>query len=217
MLSREQVEDTHVPHVIRERGAPGAFSRGPRLLSEVFGGAEVLRMCRMYLVVVPVAVLACYLTGCNMNKEPPAIDHMDEPGEYRNRVREGVLKRVGVQGQPVTSRDELVGSWDVAADTSFGKLPPDPMFVYHLRDDGSCVIETTVGGQRHRDTGKWRLNGDGTFTLLTDCPPDPSTPGLEQGAVDESRYFLLGLSDGRRVLWNGDGSLLLVLSGRRSR
>jgi hypothetical protein len=152
-----------------------------------------------------------------MNKEPPPIDHMDEVGAYRERVREGVMKRVGMQGQPVASRDALVGSWDVAAATSLGKAPPEPRFVYHLGADGGCVIETTVGGRTHRDTGKWRLNGDGTFTLLIDCPPDPSTPGLEQGAVDESRYFLLGLPDGRRVLWNGDGSLLLVLTARRSR
>lgn len=172
----------------------------------------------LHVGLAPVAVIACYLTGCNMNKEPPAIDYKDEPGEYRNQVRQGVMKRVGMQGQPVASRDELVGSWDVAADTSFGKLPPEPICVYHLRADGSCLIDTnTAGGGTHRDAGKWRLNDDGTFTLLTDCPPDPSTPGLEQGAVDESRYFLLGLPDGRRVLWNGDGSMLLVLSARRVR
>jgi hypothetical protein len=151
-----------------------------------------------------------------MDNEPSAIDHKDEPGEYRARVREGVLRRVGMEGQPLTSRDQLVGSWDVAADTSMGKLPPEPMAVYHLRPNGSCLIETTIRGRTHRDSGKWRLNGDGTFTLLMDCAPDPSTPGLEQGAVDASRYFILGLPDGRHVLWNGDGSLLLVLSGQRA-
>jgi hypothetical protein len=172
-------------------------------------------MSRLYFV--GVAVLACYLTACGRNKEAPATDHKAEFAEYRDKVREGVEKRVGMQGQPITSRDELVGSWDVAADTSFGKAPPKPMFIYHLRADGSCVIETIGGGRTHRDTGKWRLNGDDSFTLLIDCRPDPSTPGLEHGAVDESRYFLLGLSDGRRILWNSDGSLLLVLSARRSR
>jgi hypothetical protein len=178
-------------------------------------GNKGFHMSRLYVAVVPVAVLACYLTGCNMNTEPRPIDEKDEAGDYRQRVREGVEKRIGMQGQPITSADELVGSWDVAADTSMGKLPPEPMFVYHLRREGSCVMEMTAGGRTHRDTGNWRLNGDGTFTLLTDCPPDPSTPGLEDGAVDEARYFLLGLPDGRRVLWNGDGSSLLVLSGRR--
>jgi len=152
-----------------------------------------------------------------MNKEPLPIDHKDELGEYRDKVRGGVVKRVGMDGQPTSSGDTLVGSWDVAADTSFGKLPPVPLFAYHLEADGSCVIETTTGAGTHRDTGKWRLNEDGTLTLLINCLPDPDTLGLEQGAVDESRYFLLGLRDGRRVLWNGDGSLLLVLSRQRSR
>jgi hypothetical protein len=172
-------------------------------------------MCRLNLAVARFAVLATFLAGCNMNKEPPAIDHMDEPGAYREKVREGVMKRIGMQGQPVTSRDELVGSWDVAADTSLGKLPLEPMFVYQLRQDGSCVIETILGGSKHQDTGKWRLNGDGTFTLLAEIPPDPSTPGLEKGAAEENKYFLLALPDGRRVIWNGDGSLVMVLSGRR--
>jgi hypothetical protein len=172
-------------------------------------------MRRLYPGVVWVAVIACSLTGCNVNKEPRPIDHRDEPGEYRARVREGVLKRVGMQGQPVANRDALIGSWEVAMDTSFGKAPPQPLSVYHLRADGGCDIETTTGGRKHRDTGRWRLNDDGTFTLLIDCRPDPTTPGVEHGAVDESRYFLLGLPDGRRVLWDGDGSLLLVLSARR--
>jgi hypothetical protein len=173
-------------------------------------------MYRLYVAAVPVAILGCSLVGCNTNKEPRPIDHRDEPGEYREKVREGVIKRIGIPGQPVTNRDDLIGSWDVAADTSFGKLPPEPMSVYHLRADGSCVTETTTGTRTHRDTGKWRLNDDGTFSHLTVFPPDPSTPGLEKGAVEDNRYFLLGLADGRRVLWNGDGSLLLVLSGRRS-
>jgi hypothetical protein len=145
-----------------------------------------------------------------MNKEPPAIDHKDEPGAYRQKVREGVEKRMGVQGQAVKSGDELIGSWDVAPETT-----KEPAFVYHLRQDGNCVIETIAEGGRHQDTGKWRLNADGTLTLVTEIPPDPSIPGLEKGAEEENKYFLLSLRDGRRVMWNGDGSLLLVLSARR--
>jgi hypothetical protein len=146
-----------------------------------------------------------------MSGDPRPIDHKDEPGEYRDLVREAVIKVVGMQGQPVTSRDELVGSWDVAADTSDGKLPPEPMAIYHLHQDGSCLIEITVPDGTHRQNGNWRLNSDGTFTLVTKS----TAPGLEHGVVNQDRYFLLGLSDGRRVLWNGDGSLILLLSSRR--
>jgi hypothetical protein len=140
---------------------------------------------------------------------------MDEPGEYRSKVRKEVWKRVGMRGQAVSSRDDLVGSWDAAVDTSFGKLPPEPAFVYHLRADGSCVIETTTGGKTHQNTGKWRLNEDGTFSLLLWCAPDPEF-GIEEPQLDEDRRHIAALADGRLVMWNGDSSLLVILSGRRS-
>jgi hypothetical protein len=90
------------------------------------------------------------------------------------------------------------------------------MFVYHLREDGSSVIETTAGRGRHRNTGEWRLNRDGTFSLLTWCPPDPEF-GIDKAQLDEERSFVAALADGRLVMWNGDGSLLLVLSRQRSK
>jgi hypothetical protein len=151
-----------------------------------------------------------------MNNERRPIDHKDDPGDYRQTVREGVEKRVGMRGQPVTRPDELVGSWEVAADTSLGKLPPKPLFVYHLREDGSSIIETTAGGGTHRNTGEWRLNRDGTFSLLTWCQPDPEF-GIDKPQLDEERSFVAALADGRLVMWNGDGSLLLVLSRQRSK
>jgi hypothetical protein len=176
-------------------------------------------VCRPYLALAPVAVLAWHFAGCNMNNEPRPIDHKDEPGDYRQKVREGVEKRVGMRGQPITRPDELVGSWDVAADTSFGELPPKPMFVYHLRADGSSIVETTVGGGTggtHRDTGEWRLNRDGTFSLLTWCPPAPEF-GIDEPQLEEDRRHVAALADGRLVMWNGDGSSLLVLSRKRSK
>ena len=91
-----------------------------------------------------------------------------------------------------------------------------PMFVYHLRADGSSVIETTAGGGAHRDAGEWRLNRDGTFSLLTSCPPAPEF-GIGEPQLDEERSFVAALADGRLVMWNGDGSLLLVLSRQRSK
>ncbi len=89
------------------------------------------------------------------------------------------------------------------------------MFVYHLRADGSSLIETTAGGGTHRDTGEWRLNRDGTFSLLTRCPPAPEF-GIDEPQMEEDRRLVAALTDGRLVMWNGDGSLLLVLSRQRS-
>jgi hypothetical protein len=158
-----------------------------------------------------------FLIGCNKAGEPAPIDIKDEPGEYRARVRESIQERIGMRGEPIKDRNDLVGDWDVAYDRWFEKLPPKLVFVYHMQADGTLSIETLLDGRRLQDSGWWKLNSDGTFTKLISCPPDPSIPGLENGAIDDSRYHLLGLADGRRVIWNGDGSLVLILSPQKSK
>lgn len=155
-----------------------------------------------------------FLVGCNKTTEPAPIDHMDEPGEYRARIRESVQQRIGNRGEPVKDRTELIGDWDVSYDRWFEKLPTKLAFIYHLHADGTLLIETLVDDRRLEDFGQWRLNSDGTFSEVIECLPDPTIPGMENGAIDESRFHLLGLRDGRRVLWNGDGSLVLLLSRR---
>lgn len=142
--------------------------------------------------------------------EPAPIDHKDEPGEYRSRVRTGVFTRVGCPGLPVASRDQLVGSWDVAF-VGLGPAPT-PMFVYHLRGDGTAAIEM-AGQAEPPSAAEWRLNADGTFSLLRWCPADPEF-GMPEPQLDEDRRHLAALADGRLVMWNGDGSSVLLLSPR---
>jgi hypothetical protein len=52
-------------------------------------------------------------------------------------------------------------------------------------------------------------------SLVTSISPGPSVPGLEKGTQVENRFFVLGLPDGRRVMSNGDGSLVFVLAPRK--
>lgn len=153
-----------------------------------------------------------------MKREPRLIDHKDEYGEYRDRVRKAVLREVGMQGQgeSIASRDQLVGWWDSTGNPSLEQQPPETDSVYHLQSDGGCLVKTIIGERIFEENGRWRLNDDGTFSLLFADPPDPSVPGLEHGATEERRYFLLGLPDGRRVLWNGDGSHVELLSPRET-
>lgn len=162
------------------------------------------------------AAVCCCCAGCDMKSEPRLIDHKDEYGEYRNRVRANVLSEVGAQGQgePITSRDQLIGWWDV--DAVYINEPPEPLFIYHLRADGSCIIKIVNGRKKEEDNTKvrWKLNDNGTFSLFFEYPPDPSIPGFENAAIEEQRRFLLGLREGRRVLWNGDGSSVSLLSPR---
>jgi hypothetical protein len=145
-------------------------------------------------------------------EEPLPIDHKDEFGEHRATVREGVQRRLGVCGTPITDRKALVGVWDVYSGRRIGHSAK-PVFVFHLADDGRCRVED-VESDSPPSLGAWLLNADGTFSWLTPCPPDPTIPGLEHGAIDEDRRHLLGLPNGRFVLWNGDGSSVLVFCAR---
>jgi hypothetical protein len=143
--------------------------------------------------------------------EPQPIDHMDTPGEYRQQVRAGVLNRVGGSGRPVADRAQLVGSWDVTLVELTGPQS-EPTFVYRLGRDGTAAIE--VAGQADSaSAGEWRLNPDGTFSLLLWCPPMPEF-GIDEPQRDEDRRHLAALKDGRIVAWNGDGSSVLLLSPR---
>jgi hypothetical protein len=142
--------------------------------------------------------------------EPGPIDMKDIPGPYRDEVRAAVLGRLG-GGGPLARPEELTGSWDVAFDRSLGGAT-QPAFVYHLRPDGTSEVEV-AGGEVGPTTGHWSLNPDGTFSLMTWCPPLPEVAIPEWG-MEEARFHLAGLADGRRVIWDGDGSLVLVLSPR---
>ncbi len=142
------------------------------------------------------------------------IDHKDEAGEYRAQVRAAVFGRAGETGQPVTSREQLVGSWDAVVVGLAGPLPV-PAFVYRLGGGGDSVVEV-VGQSGTPSAGEWRLNPDATFSLLTWCPPQPEY-GIDDPQLDEDRRHVAALADGRVVMWNGDGSLVLMLAPQGER
>jgi hypothetical protein len=145
--------------------------------------------------------------------KPAPTDHKDELGAYRSQVRAGVFARIGCAGVSVASRDQLTGSWDVAV-VGLGPAPA-PIVVYHLREDGKAAIEV-VGQLGPPSAGEWQFNPDGTFSMLTWCPPDPEF-GIDESRPDEDRRHLAALPDGRLAMWNGDGSMVLLLSPRRER
>src|SRR5688572_21350626 len=95
--------------------------------------------------------------------EVAPVDHKDKPGEHRQQVRAAVFSRVGAQGGPLDARDKLVGDWLVSF-VGFQGEKPKQAFVYRLKSDGKAVIEMT--GQPPSTENEWRLNEDGTFSVL---------------------------------------------------
>lgn len=136
------------------------------------------------------------------------IDHKDEPGEYRQRVRSNVFDRVGVRGEPVASADQFVGSWRVHFVGMRGETSGQSS-VYRLSTGGRAVVESA--GQPPAENDRWRLNADGSVSWLVWCAAMPEY-GLPEPTYQEQRMHAAALSDGRLVLWNGDGSLVKLLS-----
>jgi hypothetical protein len=149
-----------------------------------------------------------------MKQEPSPIDHMDEPGEYREQVRAGVFSRFGVLGRPVEDCGHLAGAWDVYFVSLVGP-DPNPAFLYRLDEGGRAALEM-IGQPGPPTAGEWRLNPDGTFSLVQWCPHLPEL-GILEPQLEEDRRHVAALPDGRLVAWNGDGSSVLLLSPRQER
>jgi hypothetical protein len=136
------------------------------------------------------------------------VDHKDTPGEYRSAVRSGVFKRVGEVGTGLTSREQLIGDWTARFVGMHGETLGKPI-VYRLRPDGQAIIE--MEGQPPSTRNEWRLNADGTFSLMVWCDAMPKY-GLLEPTLEEGRMHAVALESGSFVLWNGDGSLVILLS-----
>lgn len=141
-----------------------------------------------------------------MDYEP--IDHKDRPGEYRSEVRLSVFHRVGSTGANVTSRQQIVGGWAVNRVDLRGGKHGKPI-LYRLRADGQAIIEMEARPPSTRN--EWRLNGDGTFSLMVWCEALPED-GLPLPTLEEIRMHAAALENGKLLLWNGDGSLVMLLS-----
>ena len=145
--------------------------------------------------------------------KPAPTDHKDERETYRSQVPAAVFTRIGGPGLSVASRGQLTGDWHVAV---VGLGPASaPIFVYHLCEDGKAAIEV-VGQPGPSSTSKLQLNPDGTFSMLTSCPPDPQF-GIDESRPGEDRRHVAALPEGRQVRWNDEGSMVLLLSPRRER
>lgn len=136
------------------------------------------------------------------------IDHKDEPDEYRDRVRDDVLSQFTAKASIVISRQDMVGNWRWRT-----SIPPVGEVVadYHFLQSGQfartiSTDPTYVSSQKDR----WELNPDGTISMFYWSDAEHSTVRGRAGH-EEIRYFLRALADGKRVLWNGDGSLVLIL------
>jgi hypothetical protein len=108
----------------------------------------------------------------------------------------------------VTSVEQIAGDWVMTFVGMHGEKRGKPT-VYRFRQSGHAIIQ--VEGQPASTRNEWRLNANGTFSLMIWCDAMPKY-GLLEPTREEARMHAAVLNGGDIVLWNGDGSLVKLLS-----
>lgn len=131
------------------------------------------------------------------------VDHKDSDPEYRRAVRAAVESVVGSTLTDVTEPATLFGHWRQA----FAAFPDQDPQNYEYRADGTLVSPYDQPGN---PPNEWRLVAN-QCVQLTWCEPMPDY-GMPEGTYEETRYHCAKSDDGKIVLWNGDGSIIITLS-----
>ncbi len=155
-----------------------------------------------------IIVLSIVIVGCGNNTKAVmgSIDEKDESGEYRERVRSGVLARFNSAANVVTNRSDMIGTWRWQPLARPDANVRVPAVTYQFLEDGTCI---TTLPNRPSERSRWSLEIDGTFSIYVVMAPAPEH--TVNAGQERMRFYLRALSDGRRVLWNGDGSLVKIL------
>jgi hypothetical protein len=133
------------------------------------------------------------------------IDHKDSDREYRAAVREGIETLLGSKLRSLDSPDTLIGDWN----RSFPHLPNGEPQRFTYLPDGTFLSPYDSADSPF---GKWEVR-NGTYIETTWCEPMPEY-GIEDGTWNPETYHCAATDTGAVALWNGDGSMLLLLTKR---
>ena len=131
------------------------------------------------------------------------IDHKDSDPEYRAAVLDGIETVLGSKLTYVDSPDALLGDWN----RSCPHLPDREPQRFSYLADGTF---RSPYDSDDSPPGKWRID-NGTYTESTWCKPMPEY-GMDEGTWNPETYHCAFAEDESIAIWNGDGSLLLLLT-----
>ena len=129
-------------------------------------------------------------------------DHKDSDYEYGALVRSGVEQRLGCKPDEEAGADRLIGRWV----SSIGSNKGSDHDIEFFADQTFLRPNGFVGPTPNT----WSVQR-GLFTETSWSPPVPEydIPDPMQG---QERYRCAFTTDGRFVYWNGDGSLVVILT-----
>jgi hypothetical protein len=75
----------------------------------------------------------------------------------------------------------------------------------HLYPDGRAKLESAApNGLTYTEKATWEYVDQRHWKLRLDIPPDPDTPGLEDGAIDVADYEVIAFDGSRMELMKFD-------------
>ncbi len=148
--------------------------------------------------------------GRSLAADDTRIDNKDEPGEYRAAVFDQVQNELGFSGEPPSGPAIFLGDW-VTVTQIHGLRPTEPVppsAVRSFLEDGTTPLKA-VDGSFEYTKDRWVLNDDGSFSIWAFVEPMPEY-GIFEPMHSEDRYHVIMNGSDKFVLFNGDGSLMML-------
>lgn len=138
----------------------------------------------------------------------PSVDNKDKP-DVRDEVFADVQRELGFEGHTPSDSAYFVGSWTCTFRHDFKTWDDSsPNLVRSFHADGAApakAIDRSWEGPKDR----WKFNDDQSFSEWTYGDPMPEFD-IDEPTYTENRFHVLMRSPDAFVLFNGDGSLILI-------
>lgn len=135
------------------------------------------------------------------------IDHKDEPGEYRDAVFAEVQRLLGFTGSKPNDVNVFLGDWKCSM-KPYLEGHSEPKYYQRFLSNGSAPVKA-CDGSYDNPKDKWKFNDDKSFSLCTYVEAMPEY-GIEKPTYQEDCYHALIKDKNEFILFNGDGSLILL-------
>lgn len=147
----------------------------------------------------------------NSLRDPSSIDHEHEPGSHRILVFDEVQRSLDFKGETPTDRAFFIGDWTYR----FASQDDPHAFAYQsFLADGAAPAKAVDGTwDQHED--RWKFNDDRSFSLwsYTEAMPEYD---VEEPTYSEKRFHVLLKSRDEFVLFNEDGSVIIIYARAKS-
>jgi hypothetical protein len=147
----------------------------------------------------------------NILRDPSPIDHQQEPGSPSVLVFEEVRRSLDFKGVTPTDRAFFIGDWTYR----FTSQDNSPAFAYQSFLANGAAPAKAVDGTWDQKENRWEFNDDRSFSLLYYTQAMPEY-GVEKSTYSEERFHVLLKSRDEFVLFNEDGSVIIIYARARS-